>query len=196
MTATQTRLSFQDYLTHDDGTDTRYELLEGQAIAMTPPTWQHIRIAKFLERIFDAEIARLGLPWMCLREVGQRTDKASVRRPDVAIASNDSISLDIDDVAILEQPALLAVEIVSSNARDDYLDKYAEYEAVGIPEYWIVDYRALGPARFLGRPKKPTLFVHRLVEGEYEVKKFSGSDRLISPTFPELNISAETVFSG
>jgi Uma2 family endonuclease len=34
--------------------------------------------------------------------------------------------------------------IVSTNWRDDYYLKYADYEEMGIAEYWIVDYAALG----------------------------------------------------
>ncbi|MEO0802672.1 MAG: Uma2 family endonuclease [Cyanobacteria bacterium J06642_2] len=195
MTATRTRMSFQDYLTYDDGTDTRYELVKGQAIAMTPPTWQHIRIAKYLERLFDNEIERRNLPWVSLRDAGQRTSEAGARQPDVAVMLDEYVSLPADNVAVLERPALLIAEIVSTNWPDDYIEKYAEYEAIGVPEYWIVDYRALGPARFLGRPKKPTLFIHYLVDGEYDARAFSGSDRLLSPTFPELGISVEDVFS-
>ena len=33
----------------------------------------------------------------------------------------------------------LVVEVVSTNWRDDYHKKYADYEEMGIPEYWIVD---------------------------------------------------------
>jgi Uma2 family endonuclease len=36
----------------------------------------------------------------------------------------------------------LVVEVVSTNWRDDYLDKAGDYEEIGIPEYWIVDYLA------------------------------------------------------
>jgi Uma2 family endonuclease len=50
---------------------------------------------------------------------------------------------------------------------------------MGIPEYWIVDYAALGGRNFLGTPKQPTISVCRLVEGEYQIQKFRDSDRLL-----------------
>ena len=34
----------------------------------------------------------------------------------------------------------LAIEVVSTNWRDDYRIKLNEYETLGIQEYWIVDY--------------------------------------------------------
>jgi Uma2 family endonuclease len=43
---------------------------------------------------------------------------------------------------------------------------------MGIAEYWIVDFRALGARRFIGSPKTPTLSVYTLVDGEYQVSQF------------------------
>lgn len=88
----------------------------------------------------------------------------------------------------------LAVEVVSTNWRDDYFLKFGEYEEIGIPEYWIVDYAALGGKRFIGNPKQPTISVYALVEGEYQVTQFRGNDRIQSPTLRELNLTAEQVF--
>ena len=65
---------------------------------------------------------------------------------------------------------------------------------MGIPEYWIVDYAALGGRNFLGNPKEPTLSVYQLIEGEYQVRKFRGNDVIISPTFPYFNLTAEQIF--
>jgi Uma2 family endonuclease len=38
----------------------------------------------------------------------------------------------------------LIVEVVSTNWETDYARKVEEYALLGIPEYWIVDYRGLG----------------------------------------------------
>ena len=88
----------------------------------------------------------------------------------------------------------LAVEAVSTNWQDDYLMKLFEYETLGIAEYWIVDYLGLGGKRFIGNPKRPTISVYKMVDGEYEVKMFRGSDRIESSIFPELNLTAQQVF--
>lgn len=63
----------------------------------------------------------------------------------------------------------LIVEVVSTNWRDDYFKKRVDYEEMGLPEYWIMDYAALGGRNFLGNPKEPTLSVYQLIEGEYQV---------------------------
>ncbi|HBC40718.1 MAG TPA: hypothetical protein DCZ88_02135, partial [Pseudanabaena sp.] len=89
----------------------------------------------------------------------------------------------------------LAIEIVSTNWRDDYHLKFADYEEMGIAEYWIIDYAALGGRNFIGNPKQPTISVCNLVDGEYQISKFQNSDRLISQIFPELNLTANQIFT-
>ena len=87
----------------------------------------------------------------------------------------------------------LIIEIVSTNWRDDYYVKYADYEEMGISEYWIVDYAALGGRNFIGNPKQPTISVCNLVDEEYQISRFRDDERVISQTFPELNLTANQI---
>ncbi|MFM6023844.1 MAG: Uma2 family endonuclease, partial [Dolichospermum sp.] len=87
----------------------------------------------------------------------------------------------------------LIIEIVSTNWRDDYHLKYADYEEMGIAEYWIIDYAALGGRNFIGNPKQPTISVCNLVDGEYQISKFRDDEQVISQTFPELNLTANQI---
>jgi Uma2 family endonuclease len=89
-----------------------------------------------------------------------------------------------DSVQLLPQPVTF-----------DYEIKMAEYESLGIPEYWIVDYAGLGGIRHLGKPKQPTLTICTLVLGEYEIQRFRGDELVISGTFPDLNLTATQVLS-
>ena len=50
------------------------------------------------------------------------------------------------------------MEIVSSNWRDDYYLKLADYEEMKIPEYWIIDHAALGGKKFIGDPEATDYF--------------------------------------
>jgi Uma2 family endonuclease len=88
----------------------------------------------------------------------------------------------------------LVIEVVSTNWQDDYLIMLAEYEKLGIREYWIVDYLGLGGRRYIGNPKQPTISVYQLVDDEYSVSQFRGNDRIESLTFSELNLTAEQIF--
>ena len=90
----------------------------------------------------------------------------------------------------------LLIEVVSTNWRDDYHKKLADYEEMGIPEYWIVDYAALGGKDLIGDPKQPTITICSLNEGEYRATNYRENDRIYSPTFSDLNLTAGKIFRG
>jgi Uma2 family endonuclease len=161
---------------------------------MNPPTWLHFLIAKFLERAFDDEIARLQQPWLVLQGAGQQTTVDSSRLPDISVMSSKSIEDYLDQSAVLTVASLLVVEIASEGtATQDYREKVKEYQDKGIREYWIADPDPFGASKYIGSPKLPTVSVYSLVDGVYQVNRFRGSDRVVSPTFPELQLTAEQV---
>jgi Uma2 family endonuclease len=47
---------------------------------------------------------------------------------------------------------------------------------------------------FIGNPKQPTISLYQLIEGEYQVSQFRDDDLIISPTFPELKLTANQIF--
>ncbi|MGF1517992.1 MAG: Uma2 family endonuclease [Nodosilinea sp.] len=63
MTVTAQKLTFEDYLTYADGTDTRYELVDGELIPMALGAGRHGVTIKFLNDQFRDEIKRHELPW-------------------------------------------------------------------------------------------------------------------------------------
>lgn len=194
--ATDKRMTLHDYLTYNDGKNTRFELVKGELILMSPPSWLHLRIARHLEGAFNREIDRLGLNWEAFQEPGQQTEESSARRSDVAIVPSDFVDAELDQSAVLVTAAFLVVEVVSeSTATADYREKVAEYQAIGIPEYWIVDPDPFGAAKYIGSPKRPTVSVYRSVNGNYEVTRYQGSDTVVSPAFPELNLTVTKVLN-
>ena len=113
----------------------------------------------------------------------------------------------------------MLIEVGSTNWRDDYHKKFADYvrlasrrEEMGIQEYWIVedtasdgfpglkqvsvDYAALGSKELIGDLKQSTITIYSLSdEGEYRGKQFRGEDHIESPTFLDLNLTVEQIFS-
>jgi Uma2 family endonuclease len=188
------RMSLDDYLNHRDDSGIRYELVQGELTPMTPPTWLHLRIARYLETIFNREIERLNLPWEAFREPGQQTEISSARVPDVAIVPSEFVDAMLDQSAVLKTASFLVVEIVSdSTATADYRDKVNEYATIGIREYWVVDPDPFGAAKYIGSPKLPTVSVYQLLDGTYEVQRYQGNQLIVSPTFPELELTAAIV---
>lgn len=178
----------------------RYELWNGVVIEMQP-TGTHEQVGGFLGVKLGVEIERLALPYIIPRQALVKpidTDRSGYN-PDVIV---------LDQLALNEEPlwkkrstitqgksVLVVIEVVSTNWRDDYGHKFIDYEALQIPEYWIVDYLGLGGRRYIGSPKQPTLSVYQLIDGEYQVQQFRARERLISSAFPELTLTAEQVFA-
>lgn len=196
--AVRSRVSFEEYIDICVQSDERYELVRGNLHQMNPPTVLHYRITKFLEQVLDREIENYLDPdeWETFREIGQRTEDDSSRLPDLAIVSRVEADKLLRQTAVFQSPSLLAVEVVSpSSASDDYEGKLREYQALGILEYWVVDYEGLGAAKHIGFPKAPTLTVYELINGKYQARQFWGDDQIESPTFRNLTLTAKQVFS-
>jgi Uma2 family endonuclease len=177
----------------------RYELHNGNIIEMAQPVGEHEEVKGFLGVEIPFEIKRLGLPYGIPNQVIVRPEgKDSGYFPDVLVLNRENLVNEKlwKKESILSNGASipLVIEVVSTNWRDDYHLKYADYEEMGIPEYWIVDYAALGGRNFIGNPKQPTISVCNLVDGEYQISKFRDHERIISQTFPELDLTANQIF--
>ena len=196
-TVTQ-KLTFDQFLLEcpEDGL---YELVNGEIVEMNA-TRNHEDVADFTSDSFKDEIKRLSLNYVVKNTAVIRTvTKGGIeqgRRPDVSVIDREVWRSNRSAYAALREPIQLAVEVTSTNWEDDYIDKLDEYRRLGITEYWIVDYLAIGSRELLGNPKIPTIFVHLLdAEGNYQTTAFKGSERIVSQTFPELTLTAEEVMN-
>jgi Uma2 family endonuclease len=204
-TLTKTQLTFNEFLFQcpDEG---RFELVNGEIVEMVN-TRQHKDIAFFIMKKIDQEIDRLNLNFIVTTQVVIKTiNKKGIeqgRIPDVSVIDRTLWRSAPADYAALTEPIQLAVEVVSTNWENDYVDKLDEYEQLGIKEYWIVDYLAccgadpcgIASRALLGDPKFPTISVYVLNEqGKYERSQFRGDEIIISPTFSELQITANSIF--
>ena len=193
MTAITQHFTLEEYLHHNDGTDILYELVKGELVSMALGTGKHGEIIDFLNTQFRNEIARIGRDWVSKQTAigvqsprGDRWD--TVRIPDLVVIPKEQWRnlQNREAVILLNEPSpLLVVEVVSESTKSiDYRAKRAEYCVLNIIEYWIVDLLQT----------KITIFT--LSEGWYEEAVFTNSDRLISPTFGELNLTVNQILEG
>ncbi len=193
----QKPLSVDEFLVRYGG-DNRYELIDGEVFDLEP-TGFHEEVAAFLTTKLCVQIDSLGLPWFVLQRGLLRPSISGMTafRPDIAVVDSGELSQEPlwDDQSILTLGSSIrfVAEVVSSNWQNDYARKLEDYATLGIPEYWIADYAGLGGTRHIGKPKQPTLSICTLVEGEYDIQQLRGSDRIVSPTFPALTLTAEQV---
>ncbi|MEH2309904.1 MAG: Uma2 family endonuclease [Nostoc sp.] len=177
----------------------RYELHKGEIVEIAQPVGEHEEVKGFLGIKISVEIQRLGLSYFMPNQVIVRpAEKDSGYIPDVLVLNRANLANEKlwkkESIVSLGASIPLAIEVVSTNWRDDYYLKYAEYEEMGILEYWILDYAALGGRNFIGNPKQPTITVCNLVDGEYQISKYRDSDLIVSQTFPELNLTPNQIF--
>jgi Uma2 family endonuclease len=196
LTKSKTLNEFLDW--YPDGYG-RFELHDGVVVEMQP-TGTHERVAGEIAADLTIEIRRLQLPYFIPRQciVKPIDSEKSGYNPDVIVL--DERGLDTEQLwnkrstITNGKTVRLIVEVTSTNWQDDYLIKLAEYEKMGIPEYWIVDYLGLGGRRYIGNPKRPTLSVYQLIEGEYQINQLTGDDHIQSLAFPELNLTVQQIF--
>lgn len=193
----QTPVNFDEFLARC-GDDNRYELIDGEVFDLEP-TGAHEEVAAFITAKICVQIDGLGLPWFVLQRglLCPSNMGMTAFRPDVAVVDRNKLTRELlwadQSILTLGSSIKLVAEVVSSNWQNDYARKVEDYAVLGIPEYWIADYASLGGTRHIGKPKQPTLSICTLVNGEYEIQRLQSNQVVVSPTFPDLKLTAEQV---
>ncbi|MEG4394269.1 Uma2 family endonuclease [Microcoleus sp. BROC3] len=176
----------------------RYELADGELVDMEP-TGPHETVSGKLATQIGIAIDAEKLPWFIPRTCLIRpfSDAATARRPDIVVLDETAIVSEPlwerEPVITLGRSVKLVVEVVSTNWETDYARKVEEYALLGIPEYWIVDYRGLGGVAFIGKPKQPTITVCQLIDQDYIQQQFRLGQPIISPLLKSLQLRLDDI---
>jgi Uma2 family endonuclease len=183
-------LTLTEYLAYDDGTDNRYELVNGELVAMAQPSGIHGGMSEFVNDSFRLEIQRLQLPLISKQDLvvvqtGIVRGKITCRVPDVVVITSEQWQdMRLREAVLTDSVPLLVVEIVSDSTRNiDYRKMRAEYNAIEIPEYWIIDFS----------DRKVTVLL--LEDGLYEEIVYQGDEVIKSLLFPELKLTPSQIFN-
>ena len=189
----QKTLSFEEFLNWDDDSGRSFELVNGVAMPLSEPTAKHEDVVDGLCRLLVDHCQSLNLPYVPRQSKQVRLNAApgeseSSRKADIVVFAKEEWVRMRQSFASAAAyiPPPLAIEVVSTNWRDDYRIKLNEYETLGILEYWIVDYAGLGGVQYIGSPKQSTVTINRLIDGEYQAQRYQGEAIIVSPTFPQL----------
>ncbi|NET56151.1 MAG: Uma2 family endonuclease [Symploca sp. SIO2E6] len=186
MVATVQKLTLEEYLTLENHTDIRYELVDGQLIEMPPETDRNNLIALYFLSEF-LQFVSLHLIRHKDTEIVVTGSRVRVRLPDLMVLTEELFTAIGGKRATITpdmpSPALV-VEVVSPgkvNEDRDYRYKRSEYAARGISEYWIVD------------PGKAKVTVLTLVDGLYEEEIFEGDDIVQSSILTDFKLTASQI---
>ncbi|WP_448603992.1 Uma2 family endonuclease [Thermoleptolyngbya sp.] len=198
--ALQTPITFDEFVEWlPESSESRYELRRGKIIEMPKPRGKHSEVAGFAIKKLNQAIDAAQLPYFIPRECILKLADDTGYEPDVIVLDRTQLQDEPrwaqESIITLGTSIKLIVEVVSTNWDDDYIYKLGDYQALGVQEYWIVDYLGLGGRLYIGNPKRPTVSIYDLVEREYEVQQFRGGDRLVSSLFGELDLTANQLFA-
>jgi Uma2 family endonuclease len=186
------KLTFEEYLAYEDDTDNRYELIDGELRPLPPESPENDYIPNYLFLVLATVLCvppTLLRPHTCEVQVPVINPKDPANcYPDLVVLVPEHLKLARTRMTITLDmpPPRLVVEVVSpgkANRDRDYERKPLQYAARGILEYWIVN------------PQEQTVMVLRLESGRYVEQVFRGSQRIVSPTFPELELTAQQIFA-
>ncbi len=130
------QMTYEEFLDWTDE-DMLAEWVDGKVILTSPASRKHQRLLSFLDRFVGLFVESRELGEVLVSPFQMKLPNSG-REPDVLFVAQKHLHRLQD--TFLEGPADLVVEIISpeSSARDRG-DKYYEYEAGGVPEYWLLD---------------------------------------------------------
>ena len=190
MTSAQ-RLTFEDYLNFDNGSDQRFELIDGELRELPPESelndWIALALRDLFIQIIHRRLVRLHtcevqVPVLKPGDPANRFPDVVVLRPEHLEQTKRRLTITFDAL-----PPKLVVEVVSPGDRNrdrDYERKRQQYAARGISEYWLVD------------PQARAVVVLQLERNGYiEVGRFQESEPIQSPELGLLTITASQIMA-
>lgn len=133
-------MSYREYLSAFDE-DVHAEWVQGEAVIFMSAATRHQIVVTYLIKLLGiyVEFFRLGELLSAPYEM-KVSAESNAREPDILFVKSENTHL-------LEEQRLagaadLVVEVISpESVKRDNEDKFSEYEAAGIQEYWIIDPR-------------------------------------------------------
>jgi Uma2 family endonuclease len=177
------RYTWADYLAWDE--TVRVELVDGEAVAMAPPSGIHqevlgelfYRIRGFLEgkpcKVYPAPYAVRLNP----REDGGDN---TVFEPDIVVVCDPAKR---DKQGCKGAPDLVIEVLSPSTVRHDRIVKFRKYQQSGVREYWIVD------------PETQSIQACVLENGRYVTSMYDETDTVPVTVLPGCRITLKDLFT-
>ncbi len=181
--ATPTHVPLETYLEHYAARG--FEWVEGTLVDMSPVVEEHDELFQYLIGLFNV--------YLGLRTVGKirvapftlylPTSPNRRREPDIMFIRSEHQDR-LQHSMVSGAPDII-IEIVSAESVErDYVDKFDEYEAGGVPEYWIID------------PTRQRTRFHRLGDGgKYNLIAPDAEGNYQTPLLPDLRVHVPTLWA-
>lgn len=181
--------TFEEYLEYDDGTDNRYELIEGHLVALIPRSEPD----DFIANLLFFNLVSAGLPRRLVRLATCELQVPVLRKGDAENHYPDLIVLEEIHLRLAEKrltitinmpPPQLVAEVLDAEKLEQALvRKRAQCAKRGIPEYWLID-----------RENQSVTVLTLAGEDYIEVDSFQGNRPITSLKFPQLQLTPAQLF--
>ena len=152
--------------------DIKAEYVDGEVIVHSPVSTRHSDAVLFLAGLMRIIVQQHDLGRVLGPELQVRLRPGLRRVPDLLFVAKERA--DIIKTTIIESPPDLIVEIVSPDSVErDWREKYLEYQAAGVGEYWVVDlqyqqmavYRLSEERRYQAMPAEEGVYRSQVLPG-------------------------------
>ncbi len=153
--------------------DTSAEWVDGEVLFMSPASLRHQLLAGFLYSVINAYVQHHRLGTVVAAPFKMKIPGYGAE-PDVLVVLSEHDSR--LRPTFLDGPADLVVEVISPDSFErDSIRKFNDYEAAGIPEYWLID------------PERQTAEFYQLHDGRYRLSE-TPDDTYASAMLPGLKL--------
>jgi Uma2 family endonuclease len=161
------------------------EWIDGVVIKMSGATITHNLILWHFFALFSSYFVLRPLgqvipaPFVLrMRELGRS------REPDVLVILNENPGV-LTDTHFTGAPDVIIEVISPESVGRDRGDKFAEYEKIGVREYWMFDY-----------VREEALFYRRDAHGNFRSQPLTAAGEYVSDLFPALRIETFPLWEG
>lgn len=191
---TRPKLTLEEFLEYDDGTDKRFELVDGVPVEVAAESRRNDRLSLQLMDFllpFVGSLKRFSkgiqievTPLPGVKNQTRVFDLAVIP-PDLEAALNDGqlITLSMPSPPLVVEFVSPYESIGEENYKRDYVEKRQQYEQRQIPEYWIIDATA----------QKVTVLT--LKGKNYTEQVYTGQNKIASAAFPTLELTVDDILA-
>ncbi|GAB6842805.1 Uma2 family endonuclease [Methylorubrum rhodinum] len=168
------------FLAWAEGRPGRYELIDGEIVAMSPQRARHARVEFRIQTALSRAIADAGIPCEMLPDgMTVRIDPRTAFEPDALVRCGEPVP---DDAVEAERPVIVVEVLSPSTASIDFSDNLDGYFQIpSVAHYLIVD------------PRRSAVIHYRRGDGDLIETRIASSGELrLDP--PGLTLSVAALF--
>ncbi len=142
----QGKMNLEDYLAM--APENKCDLVDGDYFHHSPASYKHNKVRGFLESVIRFFVEKQQIGEVISENFPIKLNETNWREPNLAIIKIDRLK-DLKETIFTGIPNFI-IEIVSEDSRyRDEVRKRAEYERLGVDEYWIIDPNSFKHSVFL-----------------------------------------------